>query len=76
MVFTVAKLEQPVFRDRPIAARCGTIQAHPLRVQIVDPDDALAERCLELLPLFRLGKGIQHDGQPIIAPVPLIYTCL
>ncbi len=68
MILTVAKLEQSVFRDRPISTSGCAIQPHPLGVQLVHTDDALVERHFKVLPRFRLRQRIQHQRQSVIAP--------
>jgi hypothetical protein len=66
-------LEQPLFRHRPIAADCGTIDPHPFGLEVVDPDELSVQRRLKLLPLLLIAQRIQHQGQAVIAKAPLTY---
>jgi hypothetical protein len=73
MVLTVAQLEQSIVADAPVPTGGRAIHSHPLRLQLVYPDDALVERGLKALPLLRLGQRIQHQRQPIIAPPAVLH---
>ncbi len=73
MIVTFAQLEQPICADAPIATDRRAIQPHPLRVQLVDADDALVEGRLKALPRFRLGQCIQHQCQPVITPRAFLH---
>ena len=73
MVLTVPQLEHPLLAGAPVPAGGRAIQPHPLRLQLVHPDDALVERGLKALPLLRLGQRVQHQCQPVIAPPALLH---
>src|SRR2546425_242934 len=68
VVFTIAQLEQSLFRHRPIPLRCGAIDPHAFGLQVVHPHDPLVQGLFEVLPLLVIAQGIQHNTQPIIAP--------
>ena len=68
MIFTVAQLEQSLLRHRPIPARRGAVDPHPLRLQLVHAHDPLVQGRFEVLPLLVITEGIQHNTQSVIAP--------
>jgi hypothetical protein len=68
VITTRAQLEQSLLRHRPIPARRGAIDPHPLRLQLVDPHDPLVQGRFEVLPLLVITEGIQHKTQSVIAP--------
>ncbi len=73
MILTVTQLEQPLLADAPVPTGGRAIQPHPLRLQLVHPDEALVERRLKALPVLRLGQRVQHQRQPVIAPPAFLH---
>ena len=62
------KLKHSVFGHTPVAAGGGTIQLHPLGLQVIHPQQLLAQGAFKGLLLFVLTQDLQ-DGQPIVAQV-------
>jgi hypothetical protein len=69
MVLAVAALEQPVFRDRPVAAGRGAIHTHALRLQVVHPQPLPGQRPLQAAPAHIVTQGLPNRRQPVIADI-------
>src|SRR5215813_1192962 len=69
MVLAVAKLEQPVFRDAPIAASGGAVQAHALGLPVVYTQPMLVQGALKSGPAGIVTHGCQHPRQAVVAEV-------
>src|SRR5260370_2315290 len=73
VVLAVTQLEQPLVADAPVPTGGRAIHSHPLRLQLVHPDETLVERGLKALPLLRLGQRVQHQRQPVTAPQAFLH---
>jgi hypothetical protein len=69
MVLAVAKLEQPILRDGPIAARRGTIEAHPLGLQVVHAQQVLGQGAFKSLPAGIIAQRLQHGRQAVVTDI-------
>ncbi|MBT9162884.1 MAG: hypothetical protein DDT27_01449 [Dehalococcoidia bacterium] len=69
MIFTVPKLKQPLFCYPPVAASRGAVQTHPLRVQIVHPQQVLVQCRLKLSPALIIAQCQHNTFQAVVAEV-------
>jgi hypothetical protein len=62
-------VKDPIVADAPGPTGGRALHSHPLRLQLMHPDEALVEGCLNTLPLFWLGQRIQHQRQSVHAAI-------
>lgn len=75
LVFAVAKLEQAVRGDLPVAAGGGAVDAHGGRGQVIDPQDGLIERTLTGSPGAIITEGREDISQAVIRQVGRAQGC-
>ncbi len=69
VILPVAQLQKPLFVDIGIAAGGGGINAHALRLQVIDSHQLAHQFLLKRVPVRVMGEQPQHIRQSIISQI-------